>query len=96
MILLNILKKKGYRVEKYATKKPDIVFKKGNKTFAIEVETGSVLKVRDRMKEKLEVLKDYDKWFFVVTDRNKVKEYKKYGKSVDVRYLKLYLTQFLR
>lgn len=90
------LEKKGYQVEKYATKKPDIVFISGNKNFAIEVETGSVLRVRERMKEKLNVLKEYDEWFFVVTDRNKIKEYKKYGKSVDLRYLKQHISQIRR
>lgn len=74
------------------TKKPDLVFKFGKKNYAIEVETGSVLTKASRMKEKLEVLNKYDKWFFVVTDRNKVKSYKKFGESVDLRYLKKKLT----
>jgi hypothetical protein len=93
------LEKKGYQVEKYATKKPDIVFKKGDKTFAIEVETGGKIQKDLRMiKEKVENLnKEYkNKWFFVVTDRNKIKDYKKFGKSVDIRYLKLHLAELLR
>ncbi len=94
--LAEYLEKKGYSTEKYATKKPDIVLRKGNKKFAIEVETGAVLSKVSRMKEKLEVLKNYDGWFFVVTDRNKVKKYKEFGESVDLRYLKPYLTKFLR
>ena len=41
------------------------------------------------MKEKVRLLnRDYDKWFFVVTNRNKLKDYKKFGDSIDLRYLK--------
>jgi len=90
------LEKKGIQVEKYATRKPDLVFKKGNKNYAIEVETGAVLTKASRMKEKLKVLNNYDKWFFVVTNRNKLKSYSKFGKSLDLRYLKLHLPTLLR
>ncbi len=90
------LEKKKFSVELFTTKKPDIVFKRGKKTYAIEVETGAGLSKVSRMKEKLKVLEDYDKWFFVVTDRNKVKAYKEFGQSVDLRYLKPYLSGFLR
>jgi hypothetical protein len=90
------LEKKGFKVEKYATKKPDLVFKKGNKLWAIEVETGAVLTKESRMKEKMEVLNKYDKMLFVVTDRNKVSHYKRFGESVDLRYLKPRLREFLR
>ena len=90
------LEKKKLSVELFTTKKPDIVFKRGKKSYAIEVETGSGLSKVSRMKEKLKVLENYDKWFFVVTDRNKVKAYKEFGQSVDLRYLKPYLSGFLR
>jgi conjugal transfer ATP-binding protein TraC len=92
----NYLEGKGIRVEMYATKKPDVVFKIGKKKYAIEVETGTVLTKSSRMKEKLEVLKDYDEWFFVVTNRNKIKDYKKYGESLDLRYLKQRLLKIRR
>jgi len=91
------LEKRGFKVEKYATKKPDLVFKKGNKTYAIEVETGSMLTRKEVFEKKVKSLnKNYDKWFFILTDRNKVKSYSKYGKSVDLRYLKLHLPSLLR
>ncbi len=90
------LEKKGIETEKFVTKKPDIVFKIGKKKYAIEVETGTVLSKRTRMKEKLEVLNKYDEWFFVVTDRNKIKDYKEYGESVDLRYLKQRLSKIRR
>jgi len=89
------LENKGFKVERYTTKKPDIVFKKGNKTYAIEVETGAVLTNKTKLKTKIKVLKGYDKILFVVTDRNKVSHYKKFGESVDLRYLKPRLRKFI-
>jgi hypothetical protein len=90
------LEKKGIRVELYATKKPDVVFRIGKKKYAIEVETGAVLTKVIRMKEKLEVLKDYDEWFFVVTNPNKVSKYRQYGKTIDVRSLRGQLSKILK
>ena len=90
------LVKKGYKVEMFTTKKPDIVFSKGNKKYAIEVETGSGLSKISRMKEKLQVLKNYDGWFFVVTNKNKIAKYREFGQSLDLRYLKTQLNRYLR
>jgi len=75
----------GIEVQLFVTKKPGLVFQIKNKKYAIEVETGSVLRVKSRMGEKLKVLKGYDNWFFIVTDRNKVKSYKEFGKTFDLR-----------
>ena len=77
-------------------RKPDLVFKIGKKKFAIEIETGSGLRVISRMKEKLKVLNEYDEWFFVVTNRNKIKDYKKYGKVVDLRFLRGRIDKLLK
>jgi hypothetical protein len=90
------LEKNGIETELFVTKKPDIVFQIKNKKYAIEVETGSIFSKISRMKEKLEVLGNYDKWFFVVTDRNKVKKYKKYGDVVDKRYVKSRLDKLVK
>jgi len=90
------LEKNGIETELFVTKKPDIVFEIKGKRFAIEIETGSIFSKISRMKEKLEVLKNYDMWFFVVTDRNKVKKYKKYGDAVDKRYVKSRLDKLVK
>ena len=90
------LEKNGIETELFVTKKPDIVFEIRGKRFAIEIETGSIFSKISRMKEKLEVLKNYDMWFFVVTDRNKVKKYKKYGDAVDKRYVKSRLDKLVK
>jgi len=90
------LEKKKIETVLFVTKKPDIVFEINGKMFAIEIETGSIFSKISRMKEKLKVLENYDKWFFVVTDRNKVKKYKKYGDAVDKRYVKSKLDKLVK
>lgn len=91
----NYLERKKIEVELYATKKPDVVFTYKNKKYALEVETGAVLTKISRMKEKLDMLKDYNSWAFVVTNPNKVGKYKKFGKAIDVRYIRRYLKKVL-
>jgi hypothetical protein len=90
------LEKKGIEVKKYVTRKPDLVFKIGKKKFAIEIETGAGLKVPSRIKEKLKILDDYDEWFFVVTNKNKVSEYRKHGKSIDIRFIRGQIDRILK
>lgn len=94
--IANYLKKKEIDVKLYTTKKPDIVFELNKKKMAIEVETGAVLKSKSRMNEKIGVLKKYNEWFFVVTDRNQISKYKEFGESVDLRYLRSKLKNILR
>jgi len=90
------LEENGIETQLFVTKKPDIVFEIRGKRFAIEIETGSIFSKISRMKEKLKVLENYDKWFFVITDRNKVRKYKKYGDSVDKRYIKPRLDKLVK
>ena len=90
------LEKKGFEVKKYATKKPDIIFMRGSKKYAIEVETGANLTKVSRMDDKLKVLKDYDKWFFVVTNKNKVAAYRKFGTAIDLRFIRRQISKMLK
>ena len=91
------LEEKGIKVEIFATKKPDIVFEFKGKKHAIEVETGSMLKVKKVFNEKVENLnKNYDKWFFVVTNWNKIPKYKNYGKTWDYRFARGQLDKLLK
>jgi hypothetical protein len=91
------LEKKGIEVEKFITKKPDLTFEINKKKIAVEVETGTAYnKSRKQLLEKVKELnKSYDYWFFVVTDRNYVKKYKKLGKAVDIRCIKYNLDRVL-
>ena len=87
--LKNYLEKKGIKVQTFMTKKPDLVFNLHGKKVAIEVETGSMLSRPKVFREKVEELnKSYDGWFFVVTDPNKIKKYREFGRVIDLRYLK--------
>jgi len=90
--IANFLKNYTQKISLFETKKPDIVFELENKKYAIEVETGKIT-YQKKLKEKSETLKkDYgNNWFFVVTDRNLIPKYKKFGKVVDKRYLSYYL-----
>jgi hypothetical protein len=63
---------------------PDIIFELKNRKIAIEVETGKNLRNnRKQFLEKVEWLNENfgDNWFFVVTNRDLVKKYKKYAKT---------------
>ena len=92
------LEKKGIKTQKFATRKPDITFQTGKKKYAIEVETGKVLTfAKKQFMEKVNMLNNnYDEWFFVVTNRNKLKDYKKFGDSIDIRYLKHRISKIRR
>ena len=47
--------------------------------------------------EKIKLLNEnYDEWFFVVTNRNKLGKYKEYGKAVNARYIKRRLDKLLK
>jgi len=89
---------RGYAVEKYITKKPDLVVNINGRQIAIEVETGTILdKNRKQLIEKVNLLNEnYDEWFFVLTNRNYVKKYKEFGTALDTRYLKGYLNSLIR
>ena len=84
------LKKKKIVSEKYTTRMPDIVLYFGKKKIAIEVETGTVIKNMKKFNEKLRLLKEnYGcDFYFIVTNRNLIKKYRKYGKVIDPRYIK--------
>ena len=92
------LESKDIEVELFTTRKPDLVFEFKGKTYAIEVETGSVLKrSKKQVIEKRKVMKrDYDYGFIVVPVRRMVKEYRKIVPAIDLRYLKNKLLKILK
>lgn len=61
----------------------DITFKCNNKKYAIEVETGNLLKKKKQLQKKITDLnKKYkDRWMFVVSNKNLLSKYRKYGLS---------------
>jgi len=60
----------------------DIIFEYEGKTYALEIETGDLIWKKDQLDGKIRYLnRKYSKkrWMFIVSHRNLVKKYKKYG-----------------
>jgi len=84
LVTEHIEKNYGFPIWNYKTKMPDIIFEFKNRKVAIEIETGkNLMNNRKQFLEKVEWLNENfgDNWFFVVTNRNLVKKYKKYGRT---------------
>lgn len=77
-------------VKLFETKKPDIVFSINDKEYAIEVETGKVLKKnKKQLMEKVKTLnKEYgERWFFITTNKNLAPVYNKIAPTCEKRYI---------
>jgi len=75
---------KKFKVEDiqwHDTKDADITFKYKGKYYAIEIETGTLLKKNRQLAEKIIFLnrKYPHRWIFLVSNRNLITQYKKYG-----------------
>lgn len=80
--ILQILKLLNFeKITEHKTVDADITFKYKNKIYAIEVETGNLLKKKKQLEEKVNYLnnKYKNRWLFVVTNRNLVPKYNKFG-----------------
>ena len=95
-ILRDFLIENGINAKTFLAGKPDLTFSINGKKIAIEVETGKVILNKNRILTKVSLLKDYDKWFFVVTNRNFVKKYRKYGKTIDPRGLASFMHRLVK
>jgi len=80
-LLYEELHKHTDTVIRYSVQKPDLVFSVNGKKCAIEVETGGILDDKQKIQEKLGVLKGFEEWFFVVTDKKLKNAYRQYGKA---------------
>ncbi len=69
------------KITEHETKDADITFKYRNRIYAVEIETGSLLKKKRQANEKVESLnqKYKERWMFVVTNKNLVPKYRKLG-----------------
>ena len=75
----------------------EVNFEIDKKKYAIEVETGSMLSRRKALIERVGLLnKNYDKWFFVVTDPNKIIKYSQLGDTANARYVKKRLEKIIK
>jgi len=73
-----------FNIEVHETREADVIFEINSKKYAFEVETGSLLSKKGQLKGKIEFLnKRYEKnWYFVVSNRDLAKKYRKFGKTV--------------
>ena len=85
-------------IQEHLTRDADITFKHKNKYYAIEIETGNLLKKKEQLKEKIDYLnKKYkNRWIFVVTNKNLVSEYKKHGFTTQRSQVKKTLEKWLK
>jgi hypothetical protein len=70
-------------VQEHLTKDADITFKHEGKKYALEIETGNLLRKRKQLEEKVAYLnKKYrNQWMFIVSNKHLVAQYRKYGPS---------------
>lgn len=78
-----LLKKfpKVERIIEHETRDADITFKIKTKTYAIEIEKGSLLRKKRQLKEKVEFLDDTyrDGWLILVSNKTLAKKYREFG-----------------
>jgi F0F1-type ATP synthase membrane subunit b/b' len=96
--IVDYLKQFTKDIQTYRTVMPDIVFIANEKEYAIEVETGKIIKDKKKMQNKISLLKErYGKnWFFFVTNRNLEKEYSKLGETSTKRNVKSKIDKIFR
>lgn len=87
--IVNYLKKFSDYVEINLSDSPDIILDVNGEQYAIEVENARI-KDREKLAEKVRNLKkEYGKrWFFFVTNRNRVKAYRRFGVTYNKRNIK--------
>ena len=89
-------------VREYLSRNPDIIFDINGVKWAVEIETGKVLlHNKKQFYEKVARLRsDWGRnWFFVITNRNRLKTYSRYGKTFTRRNVikkikKLYFEEY--
>jgi hypothetical protein len=79
-----LLEKMGIDIiEEHLTKGADITFKHNKRWFALEIETGKLLKAPKQLRKKVNYLnKQYpNRWFFIVSNEKLVSRYAEFGLS---------------
>ena len=71
-------------IKEHKTRDADLTFEVDEKIFAIEIETGSLLRKKKQLDKRIIYLnKKYGKrWMIVVSNRNLVKKYKRFGMCI--------------
>lgn len=86
------------KIETHETRDADITFKYRNRYYALEIETGSLLKKPRQLAEKVKYLntKYKDRWMFIVTNKNNLSTYRKHGLSTNRKQVKKTLEKLLK
>ena len=96
--IVGYLKKFTEDIATYRTTMPDIVFSCNKIKYAIEVETGTIIKDKPKIKNKISLLNERfgKNWFFFVTNRNLEKIYSKLGETATKRNIKFKIRQIFK
>ena len=96
--ITDYLKQFTQEVRTYRTAMPDIVFNANGTEYAIEVETGEVLKSKKRMQQKIDFIKKKfgKNWLFFVINRNLEEKYSKLGITTNKRSIKFKIRQIFK
>ena len=70
------------KIRTHDTKDADLTFEVKYKIYAFEIETGTLIAKKKSLRNKVSLLNNKygQNWYFIVTNRNLAKEYRKYGK----------------
>lgn len=85
------------KVEEHITRDADITFRYKKKYYALEIETGNLLTKKDQLKAKIAMLnRKYGKrWMFVVSNKELLPQYRKWGPSTQRTEVEKVLTKWL-
>ena len=85
------------KVEEHITRDADITFRYKKKYYALEIETGNLLTKKDQLKAKIAMLnRKYGKrWAFVVSNKELLPQYRKWGSSTQRTEVEKMLTKWL-
>ena len=69
------------RIIEHETRDADLTFRIKTKTYAIEIEKGSLLRKKGQLREKIEFLDDVyrDRWLILVSNKTLAKKYREFG-----------------
>jgi len=94
-----VLKNLGVaNIKEHRTIDADITFIHKNKYYAIEVETGTLLKKKQQLQDKISYLntKYRDRWMFLVSNKNLLPKHKQYGRTTQRKQVCKYLEKWLK
>lgn len=86
------------RIEEHLTKDADITFRYKKKYYALEIETGNLLSKKIQLQQKVLMLnrKYRGRWMFVVSNKEDLPKYRKWGRSTQRTEVEKVLEKWLK